>query len=73
MLVTCTGDVGGGRIIEQGAETSIVVHADIALEVLERALFIRAFIGPVMWGRLDLLVLTFGFWRFHIPIITPAR
>jgi hypothetical protein len=27
----------------------------------------------VMWGRLDLLVLTFGFWRFHIPIITPAR
>ena len=63
MFVARPRDVGGGRVIEQGPEAGIVVHTDIAIEVLERALFIRAFVGPVMVGRLDLLVL----WRFHGP------
>ena len=63
MLVTSMRDVGGGRIIEQGAEAAVVVHADVALEVLERALFIRTLVGPVMGCRFDLGV----FWRFHGP------
>ena len=61
MLVPRAGDVGGGRIVEQGAKAGIVVHADIALHVLEGAFFVRAFIGAVMAGRVDLLVL----WRLH--------
>jgi hypothetical protein len=65
MLVTRSCDVGGSRIIEEGAEAAIVVHADIALEVLERPLFISPVVGSMVVGWFKLLVL----WRFHASIV----
>jgi hypothetical protein len=56
-------DVGSGHVVEQGAESSVVVRSDVALIMRQRALF---------FGR-DTFVGNFGCvpWHFHAEKIAP--